>query len=365
MQRLPAINECFDIWSKRIDDLIKRHPLQIISWEATRRCNMNCIHCGSPTEEVDLKEELSTQEVIDAFQQIASDFDMSEFKHINITGGEPFVRKGLLDILKEISQYRFYRNIDIQTNGLHIANNPIVLSDLIQYGVTGIGISIDGLEATHDAFRRKTGGFNQAVQAAKYCVEAGLVVTISVVVHSKNLNEIPPLFEFIQDKVRPRVFRLMFIDPIGRTNVDSEYLLKKEQKIQVIRFLQEKYLAGCDTYADPKKMIVELGCGGWFGKELEGTFRPFIFHCIAGINNLGILYDGKLASCSNIPRDFIEGNLRLDNIKDVWDNKYSRYRYPEWKKETKCENCGDWEYCHGGPLHLTSSDYPCLKKELS
>lgn len=79
---------------------------------------------------------------------------------------------------------------------------------------------------------------------------------------------------------------------------------------------------------------------------------PFIFHCIAGINNLGILYDGKLASCSNISREFIEGDLRKDNIKDVWEDRYQRYRNFEWKRKDYCINCDEWDYCHGGPMHL-------------
>jgi radical SAM protein with 4Fe4S-binding SPASM domain len=99
-------------------------------------------------------------------------------------------------------------------------------------------------------------------------------------------------------------------------------------------------------------MMVELGCGGWFGKDLEGTFRPFIFHCIAGINNLGILYDGKIASCSNISRDFIEGDARTDNIKEIWDNGFVRFRDREWKRVGKCADCKEWDFCHGGPMHL-------------
>ena len=77
----------FDIWRQRIEKLIQEHPLQIISWEATRRCNLKCHHCGSPSEAVNCADELTTSEVVSAFEQIASDFDMSRFRHINITVG--------------------------------------------------------------------------------------------------------------------------------------------------------------------------------------------------------------------------------------------------------------------------------------
>ena len=355
-ERKLIFDKYFDIWKNNIRTLIDNHPMQIISWEATRRCNLKCLHCGSPSENVNLSEELKTHEVIEIFERIARDFDMSKFRHINITGGEPFVRKDLITILKEISKYSFYRNIDIQTNGIHIANNLDILDDLINFGVTGLGISIDCLESMHNSFRNIQGGFEKSVEAAKQAVQKGLTVTVSVVVHAKNLHEIEGLYHYAKINIKPRVFRIMFIDPIGRTAIDSEYLLSKEQKLQVIDFLREKYELDCDTYSDRSVMMVELGCGGWFGKDLEGTFRPFIFHCIAGINNLGILYDGKIASCSNISRDFIEGDARVDNIKEIWDNGFARFRNREWKRVGKCTDCKDWDFCHGGPMHLNNNN---------
>jgi MoaA/NifB/PqqE/SkfB family radical SAM enzyme len=300
------LESLFGLWKERIHRLIKEHPLQIITWEATRRCNLKCKHCGTPHEDALLEKELTTDEVIEIFEQIASDFDMSQFRHINITGGEPFVRMDLLFILKAISKYPFYRNIDIQTNGIFIAEHPEVLKELKHYGVTGIGVSIDGFEETHDNFRGVKGAFEKAVKSAKLAVEEGYVVTVSLVVHAKNIIELPEFFNFVKNEIKPRVFRVMFIDPIGRAGFNSEYLLSPSQMKMVVEFLRKEYTKSCMTYADPKTTIVELGCGGWAGKELEGTFRPFIFHCIAGINNLGILYDGKIASCNNISRAFVE-----------------------------------------------------------
>lgn len=356
MKTQASLDKLFEQWKKRIDDLIQRHPLQIISWEATRRCDMNCVHCGSPSEDVNLSAELTTDEVVGAFEEIARDFDMSEFRHINITGGEPFVRKDLLEILRTISCKPCYRNIDIQTNGIILSHHPEFLDELSKYGVTGIGVSIDGLEETHEAFRQMPGCFEKSFRAAKLAAEHGYLVTISTVAHAKNVDEIPELFELVKEEIKPRVFRVMTIDPIGRAEFDCEYLLSPEQVREVIDFLRFEYQKSCASYSDPNTTMVELGCGGWMGKELEGTFRPLIFHCVAGINNLGILYDGKLASCSNIPREFIEGDLRKERIKTVWETKYKRYRDFEWKRTGACANCDQWDYCHGGPMHLRLPD---------
>ncbi|MGB7062360.1 MAG: radical SAM protein [Candidatus Zixiibacteriota bacterium] len=357
----------FESWRSRLETLIKEHPLQIISWEATRRCNLYCLHCGSPSEEGNLKAELSTEEIVGAFDEIAADFDMSRFRHINITGGEPFVRNDLLEVLSAISKWPFYRNIDIQTNGVFIADNPHILTDLKGVGVTGLGISIDGFESTHDSLRGAAGAWAKAVHAARLAVEAGLVVTVSFVAHSKNVEELPSFYDFIKRDVRPRVFRVMIIDPQGRAQENSEYLLGPGQIRDAIKLLRAEYDGSCSTYSQPSATMVELGCGGWLGVELEGRTRPFIFHCIAGINNLGILYDGKLASCSNIPREFIQGDLREERIKHIWEERYQQYRNFDWKKTGLCKDCDQWHYCHGGPMHirtLSGAVSTCLFKKL-
>ncbi len=346
----------FKIWRGRIETLMREHFLQIISWEATRRCNLRCLHCGSPTEEVNSTDELTTEEIIGAFDEIARDFDMSRFRHINLTGGEPFIRSDLLDVLQAISRWPFYRNIDIQTNGVFISENPSVLNELRGVGVTGLGVSIDGFELTHDSLRGKPGTWTKAVNAAHIAVEAGYAVTVSFVAHAKNIHELAEFHRFIADEIRPRVFRVMIVDRQGRAQKNADHLLSPAQVREVVTFLKREYERSCPNYSNPSATMVELGCGGWLGTELEGRVRPFIFHCIAGLNNLGILYDGKLGSCSNISREFIQGDLRQEKIKHVWDNCYLPFREPEWRRTGRCETCTEWIFCHGGPMHKRSFD---------
>ena len=362
-----TLDEFFDQWRQRIETLLHEHPLQIISWEATRRCNLSCAHCGSPTEEVGLGIELTTEEIIGAFDQVARDFDMSQFRHVNITGGEPFVREDLVHVLQRISRHACYRNIDIQTNGVVLAERPKLLDVLRDVGVTGLGISIDGLESTHDAFRRCRGSFAKAFHAAQLAVQAGYVVTVSVVAFSRNIDEIPMLFEQVKRHIRPRVFRIMLIDPLGRAAEDSSLHLSSDQMRRVILFLRDEYSRSCKQYTDPSATMVELGCGGWLGRRLEGTVRPMIFHCIAGIVNLGILHDGKLAACSNISRSFVEGDLRQNRILDVWNDGYRRYRDSAWRHNGECASCDEWNFCHGGPMHavtIAGRTHVCIYRSL-
>ncbi|MBM3233900.1 radical SAM protein [Candidatus Pacearchaeota archaeon] len=347
----------FDRWKSKIERLIEEHPVQIVSWEATRDCNLNCLHCGSPRETWNREQELSAEEVIRVFNDIAEQFDMFKFRHINITGGEPFVRRDLIDILKEISKKSCFRNIDIQTNGVILADKSELLNIVKQYGVTGIGVSIDGLKQTHERFRGcRDGSFEKSLRTAKLASQKGYVVTFSTVAHSENIGELPELFKLARDVVGARYFRVMKLDCIGRTNLNRNYLLSPEQMRQVVSFLHQQYVQDFQTYANPKSTMVELGCAGWLGRRLEGEVNPFFFHCIGGINNLGILYDGKISSCSNISRDFIQGDVRKDNLKDVWENRFKEFRSFDWKKKGDCKDCSEWQYCHGGPMHKRLKD---------
>lgn len=184
-----------------------------------------------------------------------------------------FVRKDLLYILEQISQSQHYRNIDIQTNGIVFGRNPNLIDDLKKYGVTGIGVSIDGFREEHDSFRGLNGSYDLAVKAARESVEKDMTVTVSTVAYSGNVDGIPLFFEEVKKEIHPRIYRVMIVDPLWRAE-ENELSLSPKQTREVISFIFNEYVA-------------------------------------------------NLVSCSNIPREFgFEGDLRKDRIKDVWEKRY-------------------------------------------
>ena len=73
---------------------LEKHTLIDLFWECTLTCNASCKHCGSKAENKQYDGELTTEEIKNAFKQIASDMDASKIL-INVTGGEPLVREDL------------------------------------------------------------------------------------------------------------------------------------------------------------------------------------------------------------------------------------------------------------------------------
>ena len=350
---MDCMKRLFDVWRERVQEWVCRHPIQMIYWETTRNCDLQCIHCGSPKETWDRNQELTKEEVVGVFRRLAQGTDFSEFKFVSLTGGEPFMRVDLLDILSEISILGF-NPITIQTNGNYIARHPDVIDRLMNVRVMGIGTNLDGLELTHDSFRNMAGNYKNAIRTIKLVVplKEKIHSTITTVITHQNVGELEQLRDVVRE-LNPDRWRFAPFDPIGRGTRAKDLLLRPDDYRRLIEFAKKERLEHID---DKTQTQVELACGGWLGTNLEGYVRPYIWHCVAGINLLGILYDGSIASCSNIPREFVEGNVRNDDILEVWNKRFLKFRSFEWKKTGPCIDCSEWNFCQGGPMHKRLPD---------
>lgn len=138
-----------EIAYKQIKALSKAPILYNLFWETTLKCNAKCKHCGSHAgEDYPIKDELTTEEIKNALQQIANKYDATKIL-LNITGGEPLLRKDLFDVMN------FAKNLGYRwgmtTNGILI--NDAIIEKMKQTQMETISISIDGLETSHDTFR--------------------------------------------------------------------------------------------------------------------------------------------------------------------------------------------------------------------
>ena len=86
--------------------LRKLHPLRYLFWEATLDCNFYCKHCGSSAGRKKFKGELNTKQIKKAFADIASKHNAKDIT-IAVTGGEPFIRKDLFEVMTYASKLGF------------------------------------------------------------------------------------------------------------------------------------------------------------------------------------------------------------------------------------------------------------------
>ncbi len=320
----------------------KNHELIDLFWECTLTCNAKCKHCGSSAEKRKYDGELSTKEIKEVFKQIADDMNANKIL-INVTGGEPLVRADLCEVME-------YATSEL---GFHwgMTSNGILLNDkniakLKKANMETISISIDGLEETHDKFRGVPGSYKTIVSNIKKLREANFVehIQVTTVFHKENINQIEDLYKVMND-LKIDSWRLASMDPIGRANENTDLQLDGKDIRKILDFIKNNRKRG--------KLKLEYGCPGFLGMKYEKEVRSGYFYCRTGINVASILYNGDLFVCPNVPRrkELIQGNVRNDNFKDVWENKYTEFRKKDRTKCEECSKCEHWEDCLGGAFH--------------
>ena len=171
----------------------------VVVWNMTRRCNLRCIHCYSNSADHDYPDELTTEEGKILIADLA-DFGSPV---ILFSGGEPLLRPDLF----ELAQYAKDKGMRavISTNGTLI--NSEVAARLKEIGLSYVGVSLDGLEKTHDRFRGKKGAFAAAIEGIRNCRQAGVKVGIRFTVNKHNLPDVPAMFELLK---REKIERMCF-----------------------------------------------------------------------------------------------------------------------------------------------------------
>lgn len=321
---------------------MKNHELIDLFWECTLTCNANCKHCGSSAEKKKYDGELTTDEIKNAFKQIANDMDASKIL-INVTGGEPLVRKDLCEVM-EYATNELGFHWGMTTNGILLTEENI--QKLKRANMETVSISIDGLEETHNEFRGVPNSYQTIIENIKKLKQAGFVkhIQVTTVFHKENINQMEELYQVMLG-LGLDSWRLASMDPIGRANENNDLLLDGKKIKRLLDFIKAK--------KHNKKLELTYGCPGFLGLDYEKEVRKHYFYCRTGINVASILYNGDLFVCPNVPRvkRLIQGNIRTDNFKDVWDNKYKEFRSKDRTKSDTCEKCEYLEYCLGGAYH--------------
>ena len=168
----------------------------VVVWNMTRKCNLRCMHCYSSSRNIDYPNELTTAEAKTMIEDLAA-FGAPV---LLFSGGEPLMRPDLPELL----QYTVDRSVRavISTNGTLITKEKAAVFQKI--GLSYVGISLDGMQATHDRFRGTPGAFDQAMQGLRNCREAGLKVGVRFTINRHNAADVPAIFDLLEAEGVPR-----------------------------------------------------------------------------------------------------------------------------------------------------------------
>ncbi len=307
--------------------------LRILLFEVTQKCNAACEQCGSRCD-ASGEERLKKEDIVSVFRDVKAHFGTSVM--LNVTGGEPLLRKDLFEIMAEAHRLGF--DWGMVTNGTLITDE--VIEKMKATGMKTITVSIDGMKETHEALRKLPGSFDRILTALSKLKAADFLdcVQVTFTSNKKNVREFPALYETLK-AVGIDSVRTSSIDPIGRAKEHPELMLSREDYEFLFDFIEKANREG--------SLPIQWGCCHF----LPGRIRDRKFLCFAGIYAASILYNGDIFVCPNVPRepDLIQGNILKDRFSDVWKNGFRYYRNRPLPK--RCLDCRYRDDCRGDSLH--------------
>jgi MoaA/NifB/PqqE/SkfB family radical SAM enzyme len=285
-----------------------RSPLRV-THVITYRCNLTCTFCVLPT----VDSELDTQEAknaIDAFRRLGA-------VSWGFTGGEPFVRKDLL----ELSRYAKSRDLvsTIVTNGwFHDRAAEFSTAD-----VDLVMISLEGGEADTDRLRGE-GAYARALQSASHFRSAGIPISFEMVLSDNNLDAVETLVAIASDYGASCSFQPLFDMRNGREDAD---LVGDPRRL-------ERLWANVDALIGMKKSGAPISSSYPYLNYLKNYGRESFRanYCFAAETYAFLLPDGGMKNCWWVGPDgsraatYEEGFVRLKGTK---------------------RSCHCWAKCHG------------------
>ena len=188
----------------------KRNPPgPVVIWNLVRRCNLTCKHCYSISADKDFPGELNTREVYD----VMDDLKAFGVPVLILSGGEPLLRQDIFAIAHRAKEKGFY--VALSSNGTLVGRDN--LDAIAGVGFDYVGVSLDGIGATHDRFRRLDGAFDAALRGIRLCRERDIKVGLRFTLTQDNAAELPQLLQLMDDEDLDK-FYLSHLNYAGRGN---------------------------------------------------------------------------------------------------------------------------------------------------
>jgi len=272
--------------------MLDKHNREInyLRISVTDRCNLRCIYC-MPKEGVSVigHDDILRYEEILRIVKAAVKLGIVKAR---VTGGEPLVRRGIIQFLGTLSAIPEIRETSITTNGLLLCK---VAEQLRGAGVRRINVSLDSLRPERYAEITRGGDIRKVMEGIAKAHEAGLSPIKINMVPLKGINE-GEVVDFARLTLKlPYQVRFIELMPFAKTNsaFESEYLSNEliEERIREHYELEEIVPHEGDA-SGPAKLFRIRGAEGKIG-FISSISRHFCSSC----NRLRLTADGHLRSC--------------------------------------------------------------------
>ncbi len=181
----------------------------VVIWNLIRRCNLTCKHCYAQSADHEYAGELSTQEVF----TVMDDLKAAGVPVLILSGGEPLLRPDFFQIAQRAKSMGFYTSLSTNGTLIDAAMAERIASVMFDY----VGISLDGLQETHDKFRRLDGAFERSLAAFRHLHHLGIKTGMRFTMTALNAHDFPALLDLMHTE-RVQKFYFSHLNYAGRGN---------------------------------------------------------------------------------------------------------------------------------------------------
>ena len=254
----------------------------------TDRCDLRCTYCMAENMTFLPRKDLLTLEELDG---LCASFIARGIRKIRLTGGEPLVRRGLMDFIQQLSRHRESGALDeitLTTNGTQLVR---FASDLKANGVERINVSLDSRDPETFLKLTRRAALDNVMRGIDAAQEAGLKVKINTVaLKGTNDVEIPDLIQWAHG--RGMDMTLIEVMPLGEIDEDrvDQYI-----PLTAVRDKLANQFTLTDTplkTGGPARYMKVAETGG-----ILGMITPLTNNFCAGCNRVRVTCTGQIYTC--------------------------------------------------------------------
>lgn len=284
LKTTPKSNDLVDMFSRTISYL---------RLSLTDRCNLRCVYCMPEDRDEGLKilkhsDLLSYEELLRVIE-IVVDMGMNKLR---LTGGEPLVRRGVMDFITALSKIQGLEEIRLTTNGVLLKDKAV---GLYAAGIRKLNISLDTMRP--ERFKEITGAdlFEQVWAGIETAVKLGFEIKLNVVA-MKGIND-DEFTDFARLALK-QPYQVRFIEfmPVGKNSTwDKRYYISSTELKEMIGTVGTlEALPGC-RMDGPAKVYSLTATDGSTGRI--GFISPISHHFCDTCNRLRLTSAGTLRAC--------------------------------------------------------------------
>ncbi|OGS19913.1 MAG: hypothetical protein A2252_11365 [Elusimicrobia bacterium RIFOXYA2_FULL_39_19] len=276
-----------------------------IQWHLTDRCNLRCLGCYQDnfTNESDLPLSLLKNVANNLFETLAG---WNAKLSVMLTGGEPFLKNGLWDLIQYLNTSPLVSDIGIITNGTLIDKH---IDNLKNYSkLSKIHISLDGTTQNSNDEIRGSSTFKKVMENIKLLKKHNIPVTVMFTLMKDNLKDAKNLYALLQP-LGVEGFIIERFVPIGQ----GKTIADKVVNAQELYDLYEYYFKMLDVAYVPEEMAKYKAIQIKFG--LQDIFTA---ECIVGRDGMAILPNADVLPCRRFKLPI--GNLLTTPLKEIWQS---------------------------------------------